>query len=731
MRLLNTKTLNLEDSLFLESTPPYAILSHTWGCQEVTLQELASPNENTTRKSGYAKIEQTCKKALDDNLQYAWVDTCCIDKTSSAELSEAINSMFCWYEKAAVCYAYLADVQPGAEIDTEDSEFAKSRWFTRGWTLQELIAPSKLLFFANDWSLLFERSTKSEMISEITRIEEYILYSRDHVDISRMLARASTAKKLSWASKRCTTRTEDMAYCLLGLFSINIPLIYGEGPKAFLRLQKEIVQHSNDQSLFAWENKLPQAFSHSFGIFASSPADFANSGNVVPANLEEENSPPFSVTNNGLHITMPVFTQTEGMYPFEPRKHYGLLQCKNTGNPLSMVVIPLTRSHGSAYKRLNSASLDFVDQRAWFQWPKSPIYIAIDSSEENKNKFRDFFFIRKTEGLSIESLDSSKLGMTIPLGDVWRWRCGEKKCVRSVLISSGDNRAWLTLSARIVYEYPRWPQPRPPVIWTYYSFSHQNRSNPSQIPAANNQAPQRLLRVEGGAFYAELSNQDAFGNRVFVVDVLFISSIEAIHNLWVRTQVRGALDFALASLERLCPHALSWKIWTITLYIYFNLFRLPRLDILFLISCLILMGFPVAFLVRVMSMYLPIPAFCEWIGTVLANSKFVQMMLQIKRMGTYHFFFTGLAMAGIVFLEMNSIFPVSQRARFQPHGLPSSRSDAYVFVRFRKLLSIILILCSANSFLIVIGTFLYFQNDEWAHIFFTFFTFYEGFLAFN
>ncbi|KAN0102128.1 HET domain containing protein [Hyaloscypha variabilis] len=687
MRLVNTKTLQVEERPFLERTPQYAILSHTWGDEEVTLQELASPNEKTRRKSGYAKIEQTCKKALEDNLQYAWVDTCCIDKTSSAELSEAINSMFHWYEKAEVCYAYLADVQPRAAIEKEDSDFARSRWFTRGWTLQELIAPSKLLFFASDWSLLSERSAKSEMISKITRIDERFLQARGDHDISRMLAEASTAEKFSWASRRCTTRSEDMAYCLLGLFSINIPLIYGEGPKAFLRLQKEIVQHSNDQSLFAWENKRAQDVSHSFGIFAGSPASFANSGNIVPVNLGKEDSPPFSVTNNGLHITMPIFTKT---HPRNKPRHYGLLQCQDRGDPTSMIVAPLTMSHGSFYRRLKFGSLDFVDRRAWFQWPKSPIYIAIDRVEEDENKLQDFFFIRKVEGLDIESMDSSKLGMKIPLGDVQSWRCGEKKCIRSLLISSGDTGAWLTLSARKVYSR----RSGQPIIWTDYSFSRQNRSNPTQIPDANVAASKRLLRVEGGAFYAELSNQDIFGKRVFVVDVVFISSTEVVYNLRIRTQLRGTLNFALACLERLCPQPFSkaaWMLGTTVLDIYFYLVQLERRDIIrFLLCFLIFIGLLYGFEIGFVSWDQQNPAFSGWIGTVISSSWFFQR--SIIHVVSCVILYRTLS-------DKDFPFSVLQGGQFQPYRLLSSRSDTYIIIKYVALVAV----CIQFSISILIG----------------------------
>lgn len=144
MRLLHAGTLTLHE-FSPNRIPPYAILSHTWEDDEITLQELDSGAGKG--KTGYSKITNFCGQARTAGLEYCWVDTCCIDKTSSTELSEAINSMYRWYRDALVCYAYLADVTANESPGNEDSSFRKSRWFTRGWTLQELIAPASVVFF--------------------------------------------------------------------------------------------------------------------------------------------------------------------------------------------------------------------------------------------------------------------------------------------------------------------------------------------------------------------------------------------------------------------------------------------------------------------------------------------------------------------------------------------------------------------------------------------------------
>ena len=234
--------------------------------------------------------------------------SCCIDKSSSAELSEAINSMFRWYRGAEVCYAYLSDV-PNAPPSSGEAwgHIHKSKWFTRGWTLQELVAPKDLRFYSKDWQPLGTKAQFADMISSMTKIGTRFLFG-DNLDL------ASIAQKMSWAANRQTTRLEDQAYSLLGIFDINIPLLYGEGSKAFQRLQHTLLTtYPEDQSLFVWgkivnghvENppvrergvvlepgpmpwRPPSTGSELHGIFATSPADFAESYNVVPCRTAAE-----------------------------------------------------------------------------------------------------------------------------------------------------------------------------------------------------------------------------------------------------------------------------------------------------------------------------------------------------------------------------------------------------------------------------------------------------------
>jgi hypothetical protein len=269
MRLLNTATLGLRDFLG-DDIPSYAILSHTWGDEEVLLDDLR--NGTAASKKGYAKLMGCCKKAAGQDYEWVWIDTCCIDKSSSAELSEAINSMYQWYHQSDVCYAYLEDVeveQPLSNHGTADlmAQFIKCRWMSRGWTLQELIAPRVVEFYSASWAEIGTKASLSPSITEVTHINPRVLRGE----------RPSTctiAERMRWAAGRKTRRKEDIAYCLLGLFEVNLPLLYGEGDKAFLRLQEQILRQEEDYTIFAWTSQM-DTYSTLTGLLASSPNDFA------------------------------------------------------------------------------------------------------------------------------------------------------------------------------------------------------------------------------------------------------------------------------------------------------------------------------------------------------------------------------------------------------------------------------------------------------------------------
>jgi Heterokaryon incompatibility protein (HET) len=295
MRLLSTSSWKLED--FTDSDiPKYAILSHRWEKEEITFRDLELGLTGSATKKGWSKLRGCVTQAAQDGFHWIWVDTCCIDKSSSAELSEAINSMFNWYKEAQVCYAYLSDVlyypsfselslgEDESAFDECNSSFRSSNLFTRGWTLQELLAPGKLIFFDSQWRRIGERDNTPDMwelVSEITGIERHWRGS-------------SVAQKMSWASKRETTRIEDRAYSLMGLFGVHMPPLYGEREKAFIRLQLEILRLSDDESIFAWRDSNDL----SGGLLALSPNAFQLSYDTSRLNRNDQQ--PYWMTNKGL-----------------------------------------------------------------------------------------------------------------------------------------------------------------------------------------------------------------------------------------------------------------------------------------------------------------------------------------------------------------------------------------------------------------------------------------------
>ena len=293
MRLLNTELHTFKE--FSDSDiPKYAILSHRWGDEEITFQDFRKGKNRDSQS--YAKVKRYCALAKGRGSTWVWVDTCCIDKKSSAELSEAINSMYRWYEKAKECHVYLSDVTWNSEdVESSKALFTQSSWFTRGWTLQELLAPSEVIFFDSAWNLFGTKVNLMNLISAATGITMYRIENP---------FKACIAQKMSWMSKRKTSRSEDMAYCMLGLFDVNMPLLYGEGgSKAFMRLQLEIIKQSDDESIFAWT--LPkESVLEPWGLLAPWPTCFTGSGDIEWNDGKKRRS-PYQMTNQGLQIEVP------------------------------------------------------------------------------------------------------------------------------------------------------------------------------------------------------------------------------------------------------------------------------------------------------------------------------------------------------------------------------------------------------------------------------------------
>ncbi|KAM5533026.1 hypothetical protein V8D89_013294 [Ganoderma adspersum] len=250
----------------LQGDGGYAILSHVWEGKEQTFKEIkdlraicAKEGKNANpRDRASVKVRQCCIIASSHGCKWIWNDTCCINKDSSSELSEAINSMFRYYSLAKVCFAYLYNVphsQP-SELRAANSQFRRSKWHTRGWTLQELIAP-RSSSFSDNWDILGTKVKLAGLLEEITRVPVSVLRLTEPVN------KFSVACRMSWAANRETTRVEDMAYCLMGIFLINMPTMYGEEERTFVRLQEEIMKQSVDSSLFVWEDRVQNSISQS------------------------------------------------------------------------------------------------------------------------------------------------------------------------------------------------------------------------------------------------------------------------------------------------------------------------------------------------------------------------------------------------------------------------------------------------------------------------------------
>ncbi|SPQ20684.1 838d895d-2660-4641-ab4c-d43b35fdbd37 [Thermothielavioides terrestris] len=443
MRLLKTDTLELVE--FVGRAPPYVILSHTWGPDEVTFEDLTQlPIAAIKKKAGYAKIKGCASRAAADGYEYVWVDTCCIDKSSSAELSEAINSMYRWYQEAHICYAYMSDVSldvapqgtdasaatpsSGAKKGSSDAPgrptfrsipsiirdydklprtFENSRWFTRGWTLQELIAPPIVEFYAHDWREIGTKFSLRKVISTVTGIDIRVLEGADP-------STCHVAERMSWAANRQTTRVEDAAYCLLGIFKVHMPLIYGEGQRAFYRLQEEIMKTTEDYTMLAWGlSKYLSNKHHWKGVhrnnlvdprrpLAESPSDFELHNRAVwtysrlihddpssvaarsPASLDD--TPPL-ITSRGLRLSLllkPSKAQSGEVLAY--------INCKTLkpssppDGPLSPVCLVLRRQEDSnIYTGSDdpNAAFELLDSdKLLASFERRTIYLSLASAEE-------------------------------------------------------------------------------------------------------------------------------------------------------------------------------------------------------------------------------------------------------------------------------------------------------------------------------------------------------------
>jgi hypothetical protein len=442
MRLLHAESRTLKS---FEGTeiPPYTILSHTWGLEEVTYQDITTPEENRPRiaesplfsdhvsrdhevnhlrrKRGEDKIDRVCSQSYHDGVAWVWIDTCCIDKSSSSELSDAINSMFQWYKDAALCYVFLEDVSCEDLEPSDGSARSKleiigaARWFSRGWTLQELIASEKIHFFSfvpdkSEWRFIGSKVSEVDLLSSITGIDRSVL------EEPSLLSTMSVARRMSWAAFRQTTRIEDIAYCLLGIFQVNMPLLYGEGNSAFIRLQEEILKSSEDECLFAWTD--PEASVcclSNDGILATHPNAFRNSCRILPYRSLLE---PCAMTNRGLRMQSRLipFIDTNSSYR---HSHSCILHCRYEDSFENSISVAVERDISTGrYRRSSHKSLRTIDYNMAKSALVSVIYIHKWGPLQTRDN-RPCYLRRypESDGFKLETAIASKIEVAGTLGE--------------------------------------------------------------------------------------------------------------------------------------------------------------------------------------------------------------------------------------------------------------------------------------------------------------------------
>lgn len=419
MHLIDTGTLKLYDAGG-DDIPKYAILSHTWGKEEVLFADMEK--DIRTQKLGWQKIERSAAIAKSMSLKYIWVDTCCIDRSSSAELSEAINSMYRWYKRARMCIAYLADVKSTSGPEMR-AELATSRWFKRGWTLQELLAPRSVNFYNMAWegigSKSYGRKYSPFEVILTSEISDATGIPTDIISDGRKVSKSSVAQRMSWASERETSRIEDQAYSLMGLFGIYMPVVYGEGSRAFVRLQEEILKTFDDETSFAWHAREANwGTANLAGVLARSPRDFAKCNSMITTDTVER-SVPYLMTNKGLSLQSRLMIVGQ---PFENDHIFRVLEmaCTDTGYPGGSTGILMRPHQGS----LNTYSRVF------------PHIVLLLPSESDRFKWdtKKNLFIKRERNVEELSKDQLKVldsriwtGLTFDIRDTSIWFTGLRR----------------------------------------------------------------------------------------------------------------------------------------------------------------------------------------------------------------------------------------------------------------------------------------------------------------
>ncbi|TLS27165.1 hypothetical protein PpBr36_04773 [Pyricularia pennisetigena] len=422
MRLLNVRTGDVRPFPSSSRAPPYAALSHLHGPEEISFRQWATlPRATLKARAAYFKIKRARVQAISDGLEWVFVDSVCVDGSSPAEASEAVNEAWAVFAGAAACYAHLDDVAQPVLGASFESALRTSRWFARGWTLMELLAGRDLVLYSTGWEVLGTRRGLAGVISSLTGIDEAVLAGRDAVGA------VSVSRRMSWAAGRSTTRAEDAAYCLLGLFGVNMPLMYGEGMRsAFRRLQGEILRaHPLDHTLFAWgerivservdrlaqETLLDQAETlkwrddrHLLPLLADSPDQFAGSADLVPMTVAAEMfyygnhiDPSLegratttdavlpSVSGRGVVVELPSTDPEAVLYPWRGHRisqlrwgKLAVLFCHRRDDPYEQFAVALTPTGPASYSRAPELVVGNFTQHIWQRTASTRMLVCPD-----------------------------------------------------------------------------------------------------------------------------------------------------------------------------------------------------------------------------------------------------------------------------------------------------------------------------------------------------------------
>lgn len=343
MRFLHTKTFVLHD--FTGPPSSYAVFFHAHGSDDIGFEDFSKP-QMLLCKDGFHRLWQACSRARNHGSEWLWSDAVCIDRGSSTALTEAFNSLARIYQHCIFSIIYLEDLPCSDCVGGGlEKRLAKCAWLRNVWVLPQLIFPKHSFIYDRDWAEIGTKASLARQLSLVTSIEQSVLIN------PAALGEYSVAKRMSWASHLEASRPEDRSFALLGILGVHMPIVYGEGQKAFIRLQEEILRDTNDYSLFAWRPEVPQEYR---GLFAYSPAEFQH--------FDKGPNGPFRIKGEVQPISAGIIIHAH----FHKVDHDIVLPLENTEG--FIYSIRLSKS-GQGFVRNCSTSEISFGQFSWMQQP--------------------------------------------------------------------------------------------------------------------------------------------------------------------------------------------------------------------------------------------------------------------------------------------------------------------------------------------------------------------------